>query len=157
MSAYLDTSATISVCTKYRYSLERVWDTGSTRVMIVGLNPSTADADSDDPTIRRCVGFARSNGFDGLLVTNLFAARSTSPAALLEMDDPVGPENDHWIGRLTRRATKVVIAWGNGGRLKRRDEEVLKVLAGSYCFGKTQLGAPRHPLYLARTTALQLF
>jgi hypothetical protein len=154
---YLGRAAQISECGHYRYMLERVWGVGTTRLLIIGLNPSTADALVDDPTIRRCVGFARTLGYDGLLVGNLFAARSTSPANLQKFWDPVGPENDVWLQRLQKRAHRVVAAWGNGGRLLGRNQAVLRLLTAFDCFGVTSIGEPRHPLYLSADTALQPF
>jgi hypothetical protein len=154
---YLSRAAHISECGRYRYMLERAWGSGTTRLLIVGLNPSTADALVDDPTIRRCVGFAKGLGYDGLLMGNLFAARSTSPAALGDFADPVGPENDAWLRKLQKRAHNVVAAWGNGGRLYGRSDQVLKKLRSLSCFGVTSLGEPRHPLYLAANTPLQPF
>lgn len=84
-------SAVISECGSYRYRLERVWEAEKDRVAFIMLNPSTADASKDDPTIRRCIGFAKAWGFGGLIVGNLFALRSTDPKALYGHKDPVGP------------------------------------------------------------------
>jgi hypothetical protein len=155
MPPYRASSAVISHCGRYRYALERVWEEGLSRLLIVGLNPSTADGSTDDPTVRRCVGFGRSLGFSGLLVGNLFAARSTSPVALQQCDDPVGPENDRWLVELEQRADKVIVAWGNRGRLLNRNEQVLTLLRNPYCFGRTAAGEPRHPLYLRRGVAVE--
>lgn len=150
MLDYRAGSAVISDCGKYRYALERSWGDGRSRLLIIGLNPSTADAAVDDPTVRRCVGFGKSLGFDGLLIGNLFAARSTSPAALVKFNDLVGPENDRWLVELQARAGQVIVAWGNGGRLNERGKEVMRLLRSPFCFGKTGAGEPRHPLYLRR-------
>src|SRR5262245_19133112 len=89
--------ALISPCGLYRYWLTRTWDNSLRRVCWVMLNPSTADAEQDDPTIRRCVGFARSWGAGGIIVVNLFAFRASDPKALLRAADPVGPDNDGHI------------------------------------------------------------
>lgn len=137
--------------------LERVWGSGTSRLLVIGLNPSTADAYQDDATIRRCVSFAETLGAAGLLVGNLFAARSTSPQGLRNFADPVGLENDAWLGRLQRRASRVVVAWGNGGRLMGRNTRVLALVQTPYCFGITKLGEPRHPLYLPASVALRPF
>jgi hypothetical protein len=152
---YLGRAAHISDCGRYRYMLERVWGPGSSRLLIVGLNPSTADAFIDDPTIRRCVGFAKRFGYEGLLMANLFAARSTSPATLAGLEDPIGPENDTWLRLLEKRALCVVAAWGNGGRLHGRSQYVKSLLSNLRCFGLTGIGEPRHPLYLAAHTPLE--
>ena len=101
----------------YRYALERRWDHMRPYLVMVMLNPSTADAVRDDPTIRRCVGFAKKARAGGLLVLNLFAYRATDPRELREAADPVGPENDeiikrHLDGMSLYEGTKVVAAWG---------------------------------------------
>lgn len=144
----------------YRYTLEREWqaELGPTpdedlRCLFVMLNPSTADAFIDDPTIRRCVGFARSWGYSSLSVVNLFAFRATDPGSMMRAADPVGPENDHWLRVCAVRASLVVAAWGtNGGHLD-RDRHVLELLQREhgksvYCLGVTRSGQPRHPLYV---------
>src|SRR5262245_38555366 len=95
-------SAVFSPCRKYRYSLTRIWDAERPNVMFVGLNPSTADDQVDDPTVRRCIGFARKWRFGGMIIVNLFAYRSTDPNRLQEILDPVGPENDEHIAATAR-------------------------------------------------------
>ncbi len=147
-------SAEFSECGRYRYTLTRIWAPDERVVMFVGLNPSTADASRDDPTVRRCVGFARRWGFGGLVLTNLFAYRSTSPAALNEVIDPVGPDNDRHIARVSTDVDRIVLAWGIHGSLFDRDGQLLKRLAGAYCLGFTKSGAPRHPLYLPANAKL---
>lgn len=102
---------------RYRYSLRRRWDAAGARVAFVLLNPSTADGRRDDPTIRRCIGFAREWGFGGLEVVNLFACRSTHPGGLRSAQDPVGPENDRFLAAAWDRADRVIVAWGNHGAL----------------------------------------
>jgi len=150
-------TATLSGCRRYRYSLSRCWDSALPTVLFVGLNPSTADALRDDPTVRRCVGFARDWGFGAMTLANLFALRSTDPAQLWTANDPVGPDNDDWISQLVESAAKVVAAWGAHGGLNDRDRRVLKLLPEVYCLGRTREGHPRHPLYLARVTELERF
>lgn len=139
---------------RYRYSLTRVWDPGKGLVNWIMLNPSTADARQDDPTIRRCINFTRSWGFGGLVVTNLFALRSPAPE-VLELDpDPVGPLNDAAIVHEAITATLHVAAWGVHGRLHGRDQVVRRLLTEHplrlplKCLGWTKSGQPRHPLYL---------
>jgi hypothetical protein len=134
----------------YRYLLWRVWDWCLPRVGFILLNPSTADERYDDQTIRRCMGFARSWGYGGIEVANLFALRATSPRLLRSAADPVGPENDAHIAALVSRVPAVVVGWGNGGLLRGRGEDVLSRLRGTAelgCLGVTKLGQPRHPLY----------
>lgn len=148
----MDSSAHFSQCRKFRYSLTRIWDNDLPTVMFVGLNPSTADESTDDPTVRRCIGFAQSGGFGRLVLTNLFAFRSTDPQKLKRVGDPIGPENDQQIMRAARAAAQVIIAWGTHGSLHGRDEEVLDLLNEPYCLGTTKDGFPKHPLYLAAST-----
>lgn len=150
-------SASFSRCKQYRYTLTRTWDAALPKVMFVGLNPSTADAEVDDPTVRRCVRFARDWGFGGLVLTNLFAYRSTDPQRLKTAADPVGPENDLAIRRACKSVTCVIVAWGVHGSLDNRDREVLAMLESPHCLGVTHSGAPRHPLYLAACTPRRRF
>jgi hypothetical protein len=144
-------SAQFSGCRTWRYVLRRVWNPDRAPVAFIGLNPSTADESLDDPTIRRCVGFAKSWGFGGLVMLNLFAFRSTDPQVLREVADPIGPHNDGWIESETRRR-EVICCWGVHGTLKDRDSAVLKTLRGAKCLGTTKDGHPRHPLYLSKDT-----
>jgi hypothetical protein len=146
-------TALFSSCRTWRYSLSREVAPldGNGTVAFIGLNPSTADETADDPTIRRCIGFARRWGFARLKVLNLFAFRSTDPAALLAAPDPVGPQNDSTIREGIRGSDLVVCAWGafpNG----RRAAEVLPLIAAPHCLGTTKNGSPRHPLYLRAST-----
>lgn len=136
---------------RYRYLLWREWDARRPRCCFVLLNPSTADQASDDPTIRRCVGFARRWGFGAVDVVNLFALRATNPVELHRAAAPVGPENDRWIARAHRRAALTVAAWGAHGALLGRGARVGRLLAGAgrlRRFASTKGGQPRHPLYL---------
>lgn len=154
---YLISTAQISDCGAYRYALERAWSIGTSRMLFVGLNPSTADWVSDDPTIRRCVHFAKREGHDGLLMGNLFAFRTKSPAELRKAPLPVGSENDYWLEKLAERATQVVLAWGNHGRLLGRDRLVAVKFKGADCFGITKDGQPIHPLYQRSNALLRAF
>ncbi len=106
--------AVISDCGKYRYTLEREWMTGQGTCLFVMLNPSTADASEDDPTIRRCIGFAQRWGYQRLTVGNLFAYRATDPLGLREvpLDVAIGPENDDHLCDLSHGASLIVAAWG---------------------------------------------
>lgn len=153
--ARMHRTARISPCGRYRYSLSRTWNRSLPVVLFVGLNPSTADDQIDDPTVRRCIGFAKSWGYGGLILVNLFAHRATNPSELTDAADPIGPENDYWITAEQARADRIVAAWGNHGSLFDRDKTVIDNLAGAYCLGTTKLGCPRHPLYLASRTPLQ--
>lgn len=144
-------SAVFSACGRYRYSLTREWGSGG-RVAYVLLNCSTATAELDDPTIRRCIGFAKSWGFGSLEITNLFAFRATDPRVMKRQDEPVGPDNDGWIRVAARRANLTVCAWGTRGRFRDRDLAVLRLLKDTnvvtYAIRVTDGGDPSHPLYL---------
>lgn len=119
--------AVISECGKYRYTLSRHWGDGA-HVLFCLLNPSTADANQEDPTLRRGIGFARQWGFDGVVFVNLFAYRATDPADMLAAEDPVGPENDKYILQEAERADFVVMAYGAHGKYKFRDRQVISLL-----------------------------
>jgi hypothetical protein len=154
MGKYTLQHAVISQCTTFRYCLERAWANGSDRMLIIGLNPSTANAEIDDRTVGRCVAFAQREGLSGILLANLFAFRSLDPTLLRQAIDPIGPENDSWIARLRERATVIVGAWGNGGIFLDRAQNVRRLLSSVMCFGVTLEGEPRHPLYVHGSTPL---
>lgn len=138
----------------YRYHLWRRLGCGGV-VTFVMLNPSTADADHDDPTIRRCMGFVRSWGYGHLNVVNLFAYRATSPADLAKAVDPVGDGNDIVIDAFARSSNLMIAAWGCHGILQGRDKTVLELLRGIgpvHHLGLTRGGHPRHPLYIRADT-----
>lgn len=146
----------------YRYLLTRIWDPAKKPAVFVMLNPSTADALADDPTIRRLAGpkgFARRMGAGGLVVVNLFGLRSTDPRALRHHPDPVGPLNDVFIRRATAGAFTVVAAWGAGGVEHGRGPRVAATLrdrgVALQCLGTTSTGQPRHPLYLPSAAVLE--
>ena len=125
--------------------------------MFIGLNPSTADEVEDDPTIRRCVGYAKSWGFGEVVVGNLFAFRATNPNMLLEVRDPIGPRNDGWLKRMAEDADLVIGAWGNHGKLMGRSSRVLEMIPGIYCLKVNKSGHPAHPLYLKAGTQPKRF
>lgn len=172
----IDSDAVLSPCGAYRYVLSRRWGDGPPAIFVM-LNPSTADAREDDPTIRRCLGFARAWGAGRLSVVNLFALRSTDPRALLPHADPIGPDNDRVLARTAAAAArsggKLVAAWGAShlataaarARFGPRTETVLRLLTRHgdvYCLGTTSgkgtvPAAPRHPLYRAAGTPLELY
>lgn len=145
--------ATFDPTYTYRYNLWRQWDEQRPWVGFVMLNPSRADAVVDDPTIRRCLGFAQAWGYGGLEVVNLFAYRTASPTELRRVSDPIGAENDRYLTSLVQRVDRILLAWGNWGTLYQRDRAVIQLLGMSKplnCLGLTQTGQPRHPLYLRR-------
>lgn len=136
----------------YRYNLIREWDAMDPVMLFIMLNPSTADAVEDDPTIRRCIGFAKREGCGMIEVVNLFAFRATDPKELKTADEPVGVDNDAIIQQAAEDADIIVCAWGTHGVLKKRNEEVISLLQSigrtPMCFGTTKAGHPKHPLYL---------
>ena len=137
--------ATFSRDRRYRYRLWRRWDHTRPVVVFVLLNPSTADARHDDPTIRRCLGFARRWGYGGIEVVNLFAYRATDPRVLRTLRDPVGRANRYHVRAALAQAALVVLAWGASTEGNR----MIKV-SHAHCLGLTNAGQPRHPLYLRR-------
>ncbi len=146
--------ATIDATGQYRYSLQRIWQPAAPRIGFVMLNPSRADGTVEDPTLRRCIQFARQWGYGALEVVNLFAYRTPKPALLLQVPDPIGPDNDQYLLTLAARVERIVLAWGNGGQLYHRDRQVLPQFAQTgiaCCLGLTKLGQPLHPLYLPST------
>lgn len=153
----LEDNAVISACGRYRYLLTRQVGPGARTATFVMLNPSTADATNDDPTIRRCIGFARQWGCGRLAVLNLFAFRATDPADLKRAEEPVGPENKDWFDRALSVPDPgpVICAWGVHGEHRCQDLIVLDWLAGygvePLALGVTRDGHPRHPLYLPKT------
>ena len=173
------TTANISTCGKYRYRLARIWDEKKARrAVFVMLNPSTADALIDDPTIRKCIGFAgqwgqqkwlhQIGGLGGIVVVNLFALRATDPTELSKSEDPIGPENDDYIRRelwAARAAGSIVVcAWGANKEATSRQSTLIALLNrygdrhNTFRIGPlTKDGHPRHPLYLPYHSGLEVF
>jgi hypothetical protein len=153
-------SAYLSEDRQYRYSLIRDWSDGAPlrRVAFIGLNPSTADENTDDPTIRKCISFARSWGFGSLVMLNVYALRATDPQAMLRHPYPTTIENDNYIASEIERCARVVACWGNHANpMDTWHLATLIAVRGipSYCFGLTKRGAPKHPLYLPYHQPLQ--
>ena len=152
-------SAVLSEDGRYRYRLDRWWREGL-RLPLMMLNPSTADAEVDDPTIRRCMAFARRNGFAGITVVNIGAYRATNPKAWAAADDPFGPDNAHYVREATA-AGAVVVAWGAHpmalAAAPRWLSEFARWGVATWCLGTTKTGAPRHPLYVAGAAPFQRY
>lgn len=147
----MKTDAKLSECRKYRYALWRTWDESKPYAMFVGLNPSTADEREDDPTIRRCIGFATEWGYGGLCMANLFAYRATDPNKMFAAQDPIGPENDVWLEMLAKNAGIIVAAWGNHGAYLSRSKIVSALIPSLQCLKINKSGEPAHPLYQPKT------
>jgi hypothetical protein len=165
--------AVFSPCGLYRWWLGRLWDPARPWLLFIGLNPSSADGQRDDPTLRRLVGLARGWGYGSLTVVNLFARVASRPVVLRRCDDPVGAANDLWIRHWALGdgakglPQRIWLGWGNGGTWRGRDREVLRLLAETSAplagqtplamIGLTQAGQPRHPLYAAAASRLVPF
>jgi hypothetical protein len=147
-------NAIISADGKYRYQLSRIWDEEKPNILFIMLNPSTADADVDDPTIRRVMNFSKSWGYGGVFVGNLYAFRSTDPKALRHTDDPVGEDNIEHIKELIGVTERVVYAWGNN---KKEPEWLSSLVDTPYCIDISKKGVPKHPLYLKRELHPKLY
>jgi hypothetical protein len=156
--------ASFTPCRTWRYALWRRWNDSRVEdidgtdlgpdyhrmVAFIGLNPSTADETQDDPTIRRCISFAKDWGFDGMAMLNLFAFRATEPAVMKAAADPVGPDNDECLRRAVRLFAMTVAAWGTHGVHQNRDYAIRGFISPAqlYVLGLTKDGHPKHPLYL---------
>jgi hypothetical protein len=149
--------AGFSRCGRYRYWLRRSWDRTLPQCAFVGLNPSTANAKTNDPTLRRCIDFAQQWGFGSLLMVNLFSLRATDPRELLGEYDPIGPRTNLWLRRARGESQLIIAAWGNGGALQNRHSIAAKLLGNMRCLGVTATGMPKHPLYCPKTTPLLPF
>lgn len=146
--------AYISSDPRYRYWLTRIWDSSKPIVVWMMLNPSTADAEKDDATMRRCMAFARAWDYGGMAVINLYAFRARSPKVMLAAEDPVGIHNNRWIvlwwEQARRTGAPIICGWGNNAR----QDRVQEILRMSESYGITlhalEMGnkAPKHPLYL---------
>lgn len=143
----LKNTAQLSPCRQYRYALWRTWDNAKPRAMFIGLNPSTADENNDDPTLVRCMNFARDWGYGSVCTANLFAYRATAPADMKAATDPVGQDNDQWLKKLADEAGLIVAAWGNDGAFMDRSSQVRALIPGMHCLKMNQSGEPAHPLY----------
>lgn len=153
--------AVLSVSGVYRYLLWREWRSGGPKAWFVMLNPSTADAEKDDPTIRRCIGFAKSFGYGGLAVTNLFAFRATSPADLIKVNWPFGSENMDCHRALcnSSHVSGPICAWGAKGIYKNAGPSLIRFFKENapdiFYLDVTKNGQPKHPLYLKKTMQLK--
>ncbi len=154
----MNKAAILSADGRYRYQLTREWDADLPTVGFIMLNPSTADASIDDPTIRKCVKFAQRWGYGRLIVGNLYAYRATDPKDLFAAylptpeGDIIGPCNDDWIRRTVRASDRIVCAWGTKSPLDRRAPFVRNTLLHGHpevrALRITVDGHPGHPLYL---------
>lgn len=140
-------TAKLSKCRRYRYALWRTWDQSKPYIMFICLNPSTADETTDDPTLTRCITYAKSWGYGGVCMANLFAFRATAPADMKAAKNPIGSQNDRWLEKLAHEAERVVAAWGNDGGHSGRSRQVRGLIPNMYCLKINKTGEPAHPLY----------
>ncbi len=150
---YLKSGVLFSGDGVYRYTLHRERSEGSGMINFLMLNPSTADLETNDPTVERCQRRAFQMGYKKVVVTNLFALRSTDPKKLYKTADPIGPDNDFHILRCAAVADMVICAWGTHGDFKHRGYEVRLMLGKAniplWCLKLTKTGIPAHPLYIS--------
>ncbi|MDW8313769.1 MAG: DUF1643 domain-containing protein [Rhodovarius sp.] len=152
-------AAGFSPCGRYRTWLERRWDGAAFgsggHVAFIGMNPSTADEEADDPTVAGCMARARAWGFGAAVMLNAFAYRATDKRRLLEVADPIGPGNDEAILYYSARAALVIAAWGRppaplAGRGAELAEALRRAGIALMCLATNADGSPRHPLYVRR-------
>jgi len=142
-------TAKLSECRKYRYALWRTWNDAKPTVMFIGLNPSTADETNDDATLIRCINFAKSWGYGGVSMANLFAFRTTDPEDMKAVKDPIGLNNDDWLIKLANEAELVIGAWGDNGSFLNRSNQILDLIPNLHYLKLNKSGEPAHPLYLS--------
>ena len=151
-------TATFSKDRAYRYTLSREWQSTMPRAVFICLNPSVASEYEDDPTVRKCIGFAKRWGCGSLTIVNLFALVETDPAKMKRHPNPIGDENDAHIQSVARSAAFVIAAWGGDGSHMNRAADVCRMLNGQVkCLGRTRDGFPRHPVMRAYAAALESF
>lgn len=158
-NSLIESGAEFSDCRTYRYVLWRKWNWQgyANQLMFIGLNPSTADEAKDDPTVRRCIRFAKDWGFGGVLMLNVFAFRATNPRDMKAAADPVGPANDEAFGYRRTQVGLIVAAWGTYCPPERAHTVCRAIGKPIHCLGRTKDGSPRHPLYLRADSKLEIF
>lgn len=146
----MEKGAEFSECRNYRYALWRIWDKTKPYVMFIGLNPSTADENTDDPTTRKVTKFAKDWGFGGMYMMNLFAWVTPHREELKMCEDPLG-ENDGWLEEVAEKCDKIIFAWGSFEEAEERAVDVVAMFEG-YALKINMNGSPRHPLYIPANT-----
>ncbi len=152
----MEKGAALSPCRRYRYALWRIWDEQKPLVLFIGLNPSTADEQYDDPTLTRCINFAKAWGYGGVYTANLFAYRATKPKDLFKRKRIIGKDNNDWLNTLAAKVDLVIAAWGNDGRYQNRANQVKQQLPLLHYLKMNKSGEPAHPLYLKADLAPEL-
>ena len=155
---FLERDAVLSGCKKYRYLLRRTWDHSLQRSLFIMLNPSTADHEIDDATIRSCMRLARSWSHGSIEVVNLYGFRATDPKELATAKEPIGPQNDGVALAAINRCDVAICAWGAHEMARRRARTMWEMIKSNrpqaFCLGMTKSGAPKHPLYIKTGTPL---
>lgn len=161
----MEKSAFIEPDGNYRYWLSRQWNKKKTQLLIIGLNPSTADAEEDDNTISRLISFVRKAGYGGFFICNVFAYRTKDPNKMMEWyrELPVDVEmNEHKknlqiIWNIRRECEHILFCWG-AHKMSGEGRDLIAGLIKAYptalCFGHTKNGHPKHPLYLDGETQM---
>jgi len=143
----MDKGAFFSNCKKYRYTLWRIWDKNKPYAVFIGLNPSVADATIDDPTIRRCIKYAKDWNLGGLYMLNLFSYIATDPKEMKNNKYPIGKLNDECLIKISKEAGIIIGAWGNDGSHLMRSKSIKKLIPNLHCLKINNTGEPAHPLY----------
>jgi hypothetical protein len=143
----MEKGALFSNCKKYRYTLCRIWNRNKSYAVFIGLNPSVADANIDDPTIRRCIKYAKDWNLGGLYMLNLFSYIATNPKVMKNKKYPIGKLNDKWLLKISKDAGIIIGAWGNDGSHLMRSKSIKKLIPNLYCLKINNTGEPAHPLY----------
>lgn len=142
--------AIISRDGRYRYQLLRQWDRSGKALLVIGLNPSTADSQNDDNTSRICINYAKKWNFGTLIIANLFAFRATDPKQLWKASDPVGPENDFYLQQFIQDTDLCLCAWSHYGNYQNRASTVYQWIKDPKCLCQLKNGSPGHPLYKSK-------
>ena len=159
----MNRSAWLSECNKYRYTLNRTWKDDGVLYAYFGINPSTADANIDDATVKKWIGFSERNGGKGFVVGNVFAYRATNVKELADVYDPVGGVGNYThIKNIIARADVLVPCWGNTKKVPKRLRGEIESLKDMILdsnkpvkvFGWTKSNDPKHPLMLPYSTQL---
>jgi hypothetical protein len=156
----ISSGAEFSQDRKYRYTLWRQWEEVENWVAFIGLNPSIADETEDDPTVRRCINFAKKWGYSGMFMLNIFAYRATDPKEMKAAEDPIGIANNRYINITIYDSDRVVLCWGNHGSHIHRNAAVAELVSyhsNVVHFGLTKSREPKHPLYLSNNAQLYIW
>lgn len=153
----MGSDAIFSECRKYRYALWRVWDLNKPKLMIIGLNPSTANESKNDNTITKVIKIAKGNGYGGVYMTNLFGIVSSKPEILESNGLDLQGDNNDWLLTISGVCKDVVFAWGNFKQAYERSKVVAAMFENSLCIRQNKNGSPKHPLYCKDDSVLVPF